>query len=123
MVPVMPFGPVFPRVGSSVDVGGLVVVVVTTGFVVVVTTGFVVVVVTGALVVVVVGGVAAVGGAGDFCSPAHFDSEGGGDVSAGSHATPTITSANAQISIPAPRRATGAPIHPPAVHRSESEFP
>jgi len=111
----MPLGPGFARVGSSelaggvvvVVVGGLVVVVVTTGFVVVVTTGFVVVVVTGGFVVVVVG-------AGSRLAAQSLGSGGGGDVSTGSQATPTTTSANAQISTPAPGRDTATPIRPPA---------
>ncbi len=124
----MPVGPVFARVGISVLVGGVagfVVVVVVTGafvvvvvggFVVVVTTGFVVVVVaTGFVVLVVTGGfvVVVVAGADARTADQASESEGGGGVSTGSHAAPTITSANAQISTPAPRRVTVAPFRPP----------
>jgi hypothetical protein len=113
----MPLGPVFARVGSTVVVGGVVVVVVATGFVVVVVTGaFAVVVVTGGLVVVVVTGgfvVVVVVAVGAAFGPVEVDSGGGDDVSGGSHAAPTITSANAQISTPARRRVTAAPIRPP----------
>jgi len=131
----MPVGPVFARVGICALVGAVVgfvvvvvvatgfvvvvtggfVVVVVGGFVVVVTTGFVVVVVTGALVVVVTGGfvVVVVAGAGACTADRASDSEGGGDVSTGSHAAPTITSANAQITTPAPPRITAAPFRPP----------
>jgi hypothetical protein len=92
---------VFARVGISAVASGVVgcVVVVVGAFVVVVVGAFVVVVV-GAFVVVV--GAAVGGGASaglDVESP-----EGGGDGSTGSHAAPMITSANAQISTPAPRR-------------------
>jgi hypothetical protein len=62
--------------------------------------------VTTGFVVVVVG---AGGGAADQAA----ESEGGGGVSTGSHAAPTIMSANAQISTPARRRVTAAPIRPP----------
>jgi len=130
----MPVGPVFARVGISALVGrvaGFVVVVVVTtgfvvvvvtgalvvvvvgGFVVVVTTGLVVVVVTtGFVVVVVTRGFVVVVVAGARTADPASESEGGGDVSTGSHAAPTITSANAQISTPAPRRVTAAPFHP-----------
>jgi len=106
----MPVGPVFARVGISALVGAV------AGFVVVVvTTGLVVVAVTGALEVVVVGGfvVVVVAGAGACTADRASDSEGGGDVSTGSHAAPTITSANAQITTPAPPRVTAAPFRPP----------
>jgi hypothetical protein len=106
----MPVGPVFARVGICALVGAVVgfvvVVVVATGFVVVVTGGFVVVVVGGFVVVVVAG-------AGACTADRASDSEGGGDVSTGSHAAPTITSANAQITTPAPPRVTAAPFRPP----------
>jgi hypothetical protein len=85
----------------------LVVVVVTTGLVVVVvTTGLVVVVVMTGLLVVVVGGLVVVVDGVGAGPRAEFPvgSEGGDDVCTGSHAAPTITSANAQINTPAPRR-------------------
>jgi hypothetical protein len=128
IVPVMPLGPVFARVGSTAFAGGaagcvVVVVVVTTGFVVVVVVagGFVVVVVAGGLVVVVVAGglvVVVVGldssrsTGGARCGRSVAESAGGGEVSIGSQAAPRTTSAKAQISTPAERRVIAGPIRP-----------
>jgi hypothetical protein len=103
----MPLGPVVARVGISLLTGLLVVVVVVAGgfVVVVVGAGFVVVVVAGGLVV----GVDRVSFAG---APDHSGA-GAGANSTVPHAAPTTANATSPTRIPAARRFTPAPIHPP----------
>src|SRR5262245_17500717 len=99
MVPLMPVGPVFALDRRTAFAGGA------AGRVAVV-------VVVGGLVVVVVGlDSCRSSGSARWGRPV-AESDGGGEVSTGSHATPRTTSAKAQVSTPVRGASSPVPIRP-----------